>query len=187
MTTLDSHSASRLGETFLDYHDENEDEEEDSEPEVLEFDIQSREGRLPDSSYTDEETVFTWTDITGKLVCLFVVDTLFVVCVFLFICYFYYSFLFYLGLPFLNDSDSLSAVPATLETGLLSVMRKIICLLPDSQVRKVLGPILDQESIVVMANNSSILVRTAVIRVSRDTVGTIRNILTAVIFLKHHK
>lgn len=95
---------------------------------------------------------------------------------------FYYSFLFYLGLPFLNDSDSLSAVPATLETGLLSVMRKIICLLPDSQVRKVLGPILDQESIVVMANNSSILVRTAVIRVSRDTVGTIRNMLTAVIF-----
>ena len=95
-----------------------------------------------------------------------------------FVCYFYYSFLFYLGLPFLNDSDSLSAVPATLETGLLSV----ICLLPDSQVRKVLGPILDQESIVVMANNSSILVRTAVIRVSRDTVGTIRNILTAVIF-----
>lgn len=88
LTTLDSHSASRLGETFLDYHDENEDEEEDSEPEVLEFDIQSREGRLPDSSYTDEETVFTWTDITGKLVCLFVVNTLFVVCVFLFVCYF---------------------------------------------------------------------------------------------------
>ena len=85
MTTLDSHSASRLGETFLDYHDENEDEEEDSEPEVLEFDIQSREGRLPDSSYTDEETVFTWTDITGKFVYLFVVDTLFVVCVFLFV------------------------------------------------------------------------------------------------------
>lgn len=44
-------------------------------------------------------------------------------------------------------------------------MRKIICLLPDSQVRKVLGPILDQDSIVVMANNPSILVRTAVVRV----------------------
>ena len=84
MTTLDSQSASRL-EAFLDYYDENEDEE-DSEPEVLEFDIQSREGRLPDSSYTDEETVFTWTDITGKLVCLFVVvDTLFVVCFCLFV------------------------------------------------------------------------------------------------------
>ena len=104
---------------------------------------------------------------------------------FLFVCYFYYSS--FLGLPFLNDSDSLSAVPATLETGLLSVMRKIICLLPDSQVRRVLGPILDQESIVVMANNSSILVRTAVIRVSRDTVGTVTNILRAVVFEKLHK
>ena len=80
LTTLDSHSASRLGDTFLDYHDEVEDEEDDSEPEVLEFDIQSREGRLPDSSYTDEETVFTWTDITGKLVCCCLLLFIVVVC-----------------------------------------------------------------------------------------------------------
>ena len=53
-----------------------------------------------------------------------------------------------------------------LETGLLSVVRKIIFLLPDSKVKLVLGPILDQENIVVMANNSSVLVRTAVVRVS---------------------
>ena len=77
-------------------------------------------------------------------------------------------FSFYSGLPFLNESDMSSKVPVNLETGLLSVMRKIICLLPDSQVKKVLGPILNQEGIVVMANNSSILVRTAVVRVSTD-------------------
>ena len=62
-----------------------------------------------------------------------------------------------------------------LETGLLSVIRKIICLLPDSRVKQVLGPILDQENIVVMANNSSVLVRTAVVRVGTTSllyVGT---------------
>ena len=40
----------------------------DSEPEVLdmmEFDIQSKEGRLPDSSYPEEEAWLTWADITG--------------------------------------------------------------------------------------------------------------------------
>ena len=67
-----------------------------------------------------------------------------------------------LGLPFINENET---VPANLETGLLSLIRKIICLLPDGLVRKVLGPILDQESIVVMANNNSTLVRTAVVRV----------------------
>lgn len=59
-----------------------------------------------------------------------------------------------------------------LETGLLSVIRKIIFLLPDTKVKQVLGPILDQEDIVVMANNSSVLVRTAVVRVSTLLVCT---------------
>lgn len=134
LNTLESYSSSKLMDTYSDYPD-GELGQDDSEPELLglEFDVQSREGRLPDSSYTEEETLFTWTDITG--------------------------------LPFLNESDMSSKVPVNLETGLLSVMRKIICLLPDSQVKKVLGPILNQEGIVVMANNSSILVRTAVVRV----------------------
>ena len=39
--------------------------DEDSLHEVPVFDVQSLEGRLPNSSYTDEETLFTWTDITG--------------------------------------------------------------------------------------------------------------------------
>jgi hypothetical protein len=123
---------------FPDIHsDDEEDETEDSDLEVLEFDIKSKAGRLPDSSYTDEETLFTWSDITG--------------------------------LPFLTESSLVNeAIPTNLETGLLSLMRKTICLLPDSQVHKVLGPILDQESIVVMANNPSILVRTAVVRVLHE-------------------
>ena len=74
------------------------------------------------------------------------------------------------GLPFLSEGESNnSSIPINLETGLLSLIRKIICLLPDSRVKQVLGPILDQESIVVMANNSSVLVRTAVVRVSQAT------------------
>lgn len=38
----------------------------DPEMEVLEFDVRSGANRLPDSSYSDVETLFTWTDITGK-------------------------------------------------------------------------------------------------------------------------
>ena len=40
----------------------------DSEPEeMIAFDIEQGEGmhRLPDSSYTEEDSLFTWTDITG--------------------------------------------------------------------------------------------------------------------------
>ena len=38
----------------------------DSEAEeMIAFDVQPGEGRLPDSSYTDEDSLFTWTDITG--------------------------------------------------------------------------------------------------------------------------
>ena len=33
--------------------------------EMIAFDVQPGEGRLPDSSYTDEDSLFTWTDITG--------------------------------------------------------------------------------------------------------------------------
>lgn len=38
-----------------------------SEPEEeIAFDIQPEEGRLPDSSYTEGDSLFTWTDITGE-------------------------------------------------------------------------------------------------------------------------
>ena len=74
----------------------------------------------------------------------------------------------HVGLPSMSEGGRFDDIPVNLETGLLSVVRKIINLLPDSQVRKVIGPILDQESIVVMANNPSILIRTAVVRVSHS-------------------
>ena len=89
----------------------------------------------------------------------------------------------------MNESKSLDEVPINLETGLLSIVRKRISLLPDRQVytaavvcvcvrcwwaccdgacvqvRNVLGPVLTHESVIVMADSSSILVRTAVCRV----------------------
>ena len=47
-------------------------DQDDSDLDVLEFDVKSKVGRLPDSSYTDQETLFTWSDITG--------DVSFIVC-----------------------------------------------------------------------------------------------------------
>lgn len=41
------------------------DGEDEEESEELEFDVQSHDGRLPGSSYTAEETLFTWADVTG--------------------------------------------------------------------------------------------------------------------------
>ena len=32
---------------------------------MIAFDVQPSEGRLPQSSYTEEDSLFTWTDITG--------------------------------------------------------------------------------------------------------------------------
>ena len=37
----------------------------DSDAEDIAFDVQPSEGRLPQSSYTEEDSLFTWTDITG--------------------------------------------------------------------------------------------------------------------------
>ena len=34
---------------------------------MIAFDVQPIEGRLPQSSYTEEDSLFTWTDITGVL------------------------------------------------------------------------------------------------------------------------
>lgn len=33
---------------------------------MIAFDVQPGEGRLPQSSYTEEDSLFTWTDITGN-------------------------------------------------------------------------------------------------------------------------
>ncbi len=62
-------------------------------------------------------------------------------------------------------------VPASLEVGLLGVVRRLITLLPDQRVRQIIGHALQHEALVAIAYNKSIVVRTAVIRVS---IGTIR-------------
>ena len=80
MSSLESHSASKLGDRASlgggggggggkdegGEETEKHDNESESDIEVVEFDVQSLAGRLPDSSYSDFETLFTWTDITGQ-------------------------------------------------------------------------------------------------------------------------
>ena len=79
VSSLESHSASKLGDRASlggggggggkdegGEETEKRDDEDESDIEVVEFDVQSCAGRLPDSSYSDFETLFTWTDITGQ-------------------------------------------------------------------------------------------------------------------------
>lgn len=63
--TAESQSVNKIDFTDVVYVD---DIDSDSDLDVLEFDVQSQVGRLPDSSYTDQETLFTWSDITGNLI-----------------------------------------------------------------------------------------------------------------------
>ena len=60
---------------------------------------------------------------------------------------------------------SLEDVPPSLEVGLLAELRKQILLLPDGQVKRAFGKILNPECLLTMLNNKSSLMRTAVIRV----------------------
>ena len=48
------------------------DNKEEGVPEELTFDVRSHDGRLPGSSYPADETLFTWTDVTGTLYQVFV-------------------------------------------------------------------------------------------------------------------
>lgn len=69
------------------------------------------------------------------------------------------------GLVPLRDGN-LEDVPVSLEVGLLAELRKQIILLPDMQVKRAFGKILNPECLLTMLNNKSALIRTAVIRVS---------------------
>ena len=40
---------------------------EDEAEEIITFDTQPNEGRLPNSSYSAADTLFTWADITGEV------------------------------------------------------------------------------------------------------------------------
>ena len=60
----------------------------------------------------------------------------------------------------------MGTVRASLETGLLDVLKKAIILMPDSFVPKVLGTVIQHESLIAISHHASIFVRTAVIGVS---------------------
>ena len=65
----------------------------------------------------------------------------------------------------MKDSDLMDDIPTSIEVGLLGQLRKLITLMPDSQVKKVVGSVLQHESLIAIAHNQSIIVRTAVVRV----------------------
>ena len=68
----------------------------------------------------------------------------------------------------MKDGEVSEEIPASLEVGLLAVVRKLITLLPDQRVRQVIGHVLQHEALIAIAHNKSIVVRTAVVRVSTE-------------------
>lgn len=109
--------------------------ERSPEPEDLTFDIQPDHSRLPDSSYSTHD------------------DALF-------------TWADITGQNVSKDrAASMGTVRASLETGLLDVLKKAIILMPDSFVPKVLGTVIQHESLIAISHHASIFVRTAVIGV----------------------
>lgn len=60
----------------------------------------------------------------------------------------------------------MGTVRASLETGLLDVLKKAIMLMPDVTVPKVLGSVIQHDALVAISHHASIFVRTAVVGVS---------------------
>ena len=58
-------------------------------------------------------------------------------------------------------------IPTSLEVGLLGHVRKVLMLMPDSMAHLVVGDIVQHLSLVAIAHNDDIVVRTAAIRVSQ--------------------
>ena len=65
----------------------------------------------------------------------------------------------------MKDSDVSETIPESMEVGLLGLMRKMITLMPDNMIRRVVGQIVQHESLIAIANNQNIVIRTAVVRV----------------------
>jgi len=74
------------------------------------------------------------------------------------------SYFTVVGLVPLREGD-LEDVPASLEVGLLAELRKQIILLPDGKVKFAFGKILNHDCLLTLANNKSVLIRTAVVKV----------------------
>ncbi len=75
-------------------------------------------------------------------------------------------FILFSGQLPIQDREVMDEVPASLEVGLLGVVRRLITLLPDQRVRQIIGHALQHEALIAIAYNNNIVVRTAVIRVS---------------------
>lgn len=59
-------------------------------------------------------------------------------------------------------------IPASIEIGLLAFIRKILIMLPDNQVRGVVGNALQHETLIAIAQNKNIVVRTTVVCVLNE-------------------
>ena len=66
----------------------------------------------------------------------------------------------------MTESDWYEEVDYSIEVGLLAIVRKIITLMPDNRVRRVVGYVVQHEALIALAHNKSIIFRTAVVRVS---------------------
>ena len=70
------------------------------------------------------------------------------------------------GQQSVSDSDWSDEIHHSIEIGLLGIVRKIITLMPDNMVRRVVGYVVQHEALIALAHNKSIVFRTAVVRVS---------------------
>ena len=66
----------------------------------------------------------------------------------------------------MTDSDWPEDIPYSMEVGLLGIVRKVITLMPDNKVRRIVGYVVQHEALIALAHNKSIVFRTAVVRVS---------------------
>ena len=66
----------------------------------------------------------------------------------------------------MTDGDWSEEIPYSMEVGLLGMVRKVITLMPDNMVRRVVGYVVQHEALIALAHNKSIIFRIAVVRVS---------------------
>ena len=72
------------------------------------------------------------------------------------------------GQQSVTESDWSEEIPYSMEIGLLGTVRKVITLMPDNKVRRVVGYVVQHEALIALAHNKSIVFRTAVVRVSMN-------------------
>ena len=70
----------------------------------------------------------------------------------------------------MTENDWSEEIPYSMEVGLLGTVRKVITLMPDNKVKRVVGYVVQHEALIALAHNKSIVFRTAVVRVSVCTV-----------------